>query len=328
MKIFFEGDLQTRSDYNPDYNKESVHYLSRKAYIEWVLSNPKLNAEDVVYFSLGDLTETSIPMPRDTDLLTYYFSKLRNKKKYILAGNHDFNRAKRSYSFQFLDNLEGVETILKPQELEIGGSSFMCLPYYYDNFYEDLKPMREEYEAMEGSYDFVVTHIQDHTQKFSEDDESIDTRKLKGERIQGHIHLPSPGYPGSPVPNKSSEVAEARFVWLVDTETKEIEKIMIPTFLDYAVIDYPKEITIKPKEGTYVNFMINNYEGDRFSVLEKYRKEWGDNFFVYKMVRKSVQENSDHERMQKIETTKELWDRYVKTKRVKSDISKIVSGLL
>uniref|UniRef100_UPI00405639D6 metallophosphoesterase n=1 Tax=Candidatus Electrothrix sp. TaxID=2170559 RepID=UPI00405639D6 len=324
MKIIFEGDLQVSSSVN-EYNSESFHYLARKAYIDWFLSQPELNNEDVLYWSLGDLTESSIPSPRDTQLLVYFFSQMKNKQKYIIAGNHDYNRGKGSYSFDPLTELEGVTAFTKPCEKDIDELSFKILPYYYDFVYPELKSMRENYESYKGEYDFIIFHFEDETQSFG-DNQGINLSKIKGKRIGGHIHVGGENYLMSPVPNKSNEILPERYLYLLDTETSEIEKILIPNFLDYGVVNYPNPIE-KKSDALYTAWEIRDYVNKQ-DALSLYKEQWGDNFFIHKMSRKGLVESSDTERSNKVRTIKELWSDYKSSNKIDSNVSKLVENAL
>ncbi len=321
MKLFIEGDLQISSSINRDYNNKSIHYLARERYIEWVLSNPKLNNPDIEYFSLGDLTDSSLPTPNDSDLLFYYMSNLKCNKKHIMAGNHDYNRKEDSYSFKALRNLPEITTYLKFQEVSLGSLNCIVLPYYYDNVYPELGSMKEEYEKLTGNYDFVFFHFEDETMSFGEASKFIDISKIKGKRIGGHIHVGGDNYLESPVPNKSNEMLDKRHVYLLDTETKVIEEIEIPSFIEYQTINYPDLPEIKP--NILVNYEIKDYVNKNESI-KFYKDKFGDDFFIYKMHRKSLQESSDNVRSDKVRTIPELWKDYKIEKKVHRKVASIV----
>jgi len=325
MKIVIEGDLQISSS-TGEYNSESIHYKARKAYVEWFLNDSGLNREDYGYISLGDLTESSLPTPNDTQFLVYYFTRMKNKKKYILAGNHDFSRDKNSYSFSPLLELEGVEAFFQPTELQIDNCSFKILPYYYDYIYSNLKSMREEYESYSGNYDFILFHFEDETQDFG-GGKGINLSKLKGRRIGGHIHTGGQNYITSPLPNKSSEVLPERYLYLLDTETKEVEKIIIPHFLDYKVAKYPEKVIRGESEAPFINWEIRDYV-NKEEALKYYREQWGEDFFVHKMVKQTLVESSEHQRSEKVRSIKELWQEYKLEKKVDENVNKIVSSLI
>lgn len=320
MKIVLEGDLQVSSGLN-EYNSKSFHYEARKQYIEWFLNNPKLNNEESIFFSLGDLTESSLPSPRDTELLVYYYSNLKHHKKYILAGNHDFSRDKNTYSFAPLTKLSKVEAFYKPQDLTIGSSTIKVLPYFYDHIFPDMKSMKEEYESYEGVYDLILFHFEDETQDFGNGG-SINI-KLKGKRVGGHIHVGGQNYITSPLPNKSNEVLPERHIYIYDTETKEIEKEIIPNFLDYKVVKFPEPIERRDEDTPFVAFEIRDYV-NKEEALKLYREQWGEDFYVHKMVKQTLLESGDTERSDKVRSVLELWEDYKNNNKVDKKVSEIV----
>ena len=177
---------------------------------------------------------------------------------------------------------------------------------------------------MEGTYDFIIFHFEDETQEFG-NEKTINLSKLKGKRIGGHIHVGGKNYVPSPIPNKSNEVLPERYLYLLDTETKELEKILIPNFLDYQSVNLYEDI--KPSNALYTVYEIRNYV-NKEEAISYYRKKYGEDFFINKMVKQSLTESSEHKRSEKVRSTKELWEDYKKEKKVNKEVDKIVTSLL
>ena len=324
-KIFFEGDLQI---YNPssEYNKDSARFKATEAYIDWVLNNPKLNNEDIIYFSLGDFFELSHPLPSENELGLSYLTQGKWKHKYILSGNHCYNRLRNDFSISIFNKLLNTTLIKKPQELDIEGLSTLCLPYYYDNIYSDLKPMKVEYENMQGEYDIIISHIQDETQAFiSNDPNSINISKLKGERIQGHLHAVKnnvSGYVNSPLANTKGEVLDKRYCFLYDIETKIIEKVEIPNFLNYSELSYPEKLTNEKIGEFFTLFTIKDYT-DKQTAIDFYRKD-NPNLYIKEMIKKKLQSVSDEYKSQSKKSIKDFFEDYSSENKISKELSNII----
>jgi len=326
MKIFFEGDLQIYKSFS-EYQSESARFEATKLYIEWVLNNPKLNNKEVIYFSLGDFFENSLPSPEEYNLGLHYLSNGEWKEKYLLAGNHDYNRIKDSYSIDPFSKLPNTTLIKKPGVMtNFGDLRVLTLPYYYDHIFTDLKSMKEEYENMSGEYDLVVTHIQDESQEFG-DRGSIDISKLKGNRIQGHIHAVEnnlSGYVNSPIPCTKGEVLDKRYCFLYDTETKWIEKIEIPNFLGYEEVIYPNEL--KEPTSPYTLYTIKDYV-DKASTIDFYKSKNPD-MYIKEMVRKKLQTLEDFKAEVHKKTTLDYWEDYSLENKVDEQVYNLVLNKL
>ena len=312
MKIFIEGDLQIKSN-------TEVEFKSRQDYIEWVLNNPNLNNEDTIYLSLGDFFDSANPNPIDYQLGLYYLQNLKCKQKIIIAGNHDYNRLKNSYSIDPLQEIDGVTLIKKPDKNLVFASGdyqlkAIVLPYYYDYIYDDLKSMREEYESYEGDYDVVFGHIEDETQEFGSST-GIDISKLKGTRIQGHIHIGGKGYLESPVPNKTNEMLDHRYVYLLDIETKNIEKVEVPDLLRFETVRYPD----LPKTTSSKYLFLDILDSiDRTKTEELYSH---DNTFIRSIRGKQLVNSKVLERSGKVRTVEEMWKTFKTEKEIDKNVA-------
>ena len=328
MKIFFEGDLQIYKS-NSEYNKDSARFNAVKLYTDWVINNPKLNNKETIYFSLGDFFERALPSPEEYELGMYYLSQGKWQEKYILGGNHCYSRIKDTYSIQPFSKLKDTTLIFKPEELDIEGISCLCLPYFYDNVYSDLKPMKEEYESLVGDYDIIATHIQDENNTMFGNNQSINISKLKGQRIQGHLHAikdNKDGYVNSPLANTKAEILDKRYCFLYDIETKTIEKIEIPNFLNYSEVVYPEPITVNKEENSYTLYTIREVT-DKQTVIDFYRQT-NPNIYIKEIVKKKLQTMTEQYESQAQKSILDFFNEYSQENKLNQEVQSIITELL
>jgi len=120
---------------------------------------------------------------------------------------------------------------------------------YYSNLPSEIK---------DKNYDFIFSHVEDETNHFTES--YCDLSVLKGKRIFGHIHIPNKNYLGSALITRYDEHSKDSFLGIIDIETKKYNQELIPKFLDYYEIEYPKPL-----------YMVNaKYQiWDIFGALDK-----------------------------------------------------------
>lgn len=299
------------------------HYESRKAHLEWEIMNPKINNEDTIYFSLGDITEHSQPSPKDLALLVNFFERLQCKEKWILSGNHDYNPLKKTWSFDPLLELRGVKSFKKKERVNVGSKDFLMLPYYYDHVFSELPPMKEYYESIQDDVDYVAFHFEDETMDFGSN-KTIDLSKIKGKRIGGHIHTGGKNYLPSPVPNNASEQLERRYGLLINLDTGVIEEIDYPKNLKYVTISYNEEIPTNILES-YPNIALTITDVlDKEKLIEKYSNV--ENVYIRKMVSASNLNKVEINKKGKIRKMEEYWADYKKEKKVNLNVSKIIEN--
>jgi len=231
-------------------------FSCQKEFCKWFLDQ-EFNKEENILIQLGDVYTHSNPNPKVHDLGIDFFSKMKFNKKYILTGNHDYNRLQNSYSTIPLQNINGVEIIYKPKRELIGNLNCLFLPFIYDKSeYSNNLSQKEFYENYKKENDgdietnFVFHHLQDESINFG-GDEGIDLSWIDGERVGGHIHIRQKNYLGSPLIGRFDERGKESYILLIDLETKEKEYIKVPQFLDYMTLDYEKDYI-----GTTLGFGI------------------------------------------------------------------------
>jgi len=142
---------------------------SINSFLEWLLSNYK----DYTLIFLGDLYDSSSPHNDVRDEVASCIKQF--KEVHIFDGNHDYYRIKGS-AIKPLRQHDNIHIYNKVTEVKIEGHSCLMLPFKYSG-------MKEEYEALEGTYDYIFTHIT--PKECAIGDEGIDL-KLNGVYIHGH----------------------------------------------------------------------------------------------------------------------------------------------
>jgi DNA repair exonuclease SbcCD nuclease subunit len=217
-------------------------FSCQKEFCKWFLDQ-EFNKEENILIQLGDVYTHSNPNPKVHDLGIDFFSKMKFNKKYILTGNHDYNRTQNSYSTIPLQNISGVEIIYRPKRELIGNLNCLFLPFIYDKseYSNNLsqKEFYENYKKNDGDIEtnFVFHHLQDESINFG-GNEGIDLSWTDGERVGGHIHIKNKNYLGTPYITRYDERGKESYILVIDLETKEKEYVKVSQFLDYEELNY------------------------------------------------------------------------------------------
>lgn len=287
------------------FDIKEPHFSAGKQFVEW-FNKQDFNNENNIFVSLGDIYHHSNPNPKVHELGIHWFTNMKFNEKYVLAGNHDFNRSQNSYSIDALSKVKGIELIYNPQPLHNKDYDILFMPFMYDrteySFNKTQKEFYENYIAGNSDpHDFIFHHLQDSSIKFYEgDDSGIDLSNLKGELIGGHIHKRQKGYLGTPIITRFDEKNKDSYILLIDSETKNKEYIKVPNFLDYYRIpydDYGLICTMKShddyegrKRALYCIFDIYDAPSKEIA-LEKYK-----NFYIRNIeLKKEINEELNNE---------------------------------
>jgi hypothetical protein len=120
---------------------------------------------------------------------------------------------------------------------EFEGSVCLILPWKYNH--------KEEYESLEGKFDFVFTHITPQECAFA--DEGLVFNKLKGCFIHGHTHVQKDFLDknvnqhcvlGVPFPTRNLENQDYR---VLKIDNKKIETIKVPIWFEYETLEYGEQ---------------------------------------------------------------------------------------
>jgi predicted phosphodiesterase len=232
--IVFIGDVHLKS--KEPYMNSSFQFLD-------YLEDNHLN--DVLVFT-GDLFDNTFP---HFELLMDRLLKslIKFPEVYIVSGNHEVfdsrTTKKMGNPLALLDHVSGIRTFLTPEEIEIRGKKFLMLPYLYD-----VAKMKSEYEALRGTYDFVVSHVAYPETNFGSLDE-IDLSKIDCKIfIYGHIHEPKEIFNhyiiGVPVSTRHGEQVWKKQLGIYDLENETFTLKAIPNFVNYEAIkfgEWPKD---------------------------------------------------------------------------------------
>jgi len=316
------------------FDKVEPFFFSQKEFCNWFVEQD-FNNENNTFIHLGDVYDKSKPNPDAVDMATYFNNKLKFKNKYYLVGNHEYLREKNSYALTSLGRNINTEIIYEPKHDSIGNLFCLFLPFMYDRteltrgktqkeFYEKYLKDQKEFPL---DYDFIFTHLQDETIKFSEDDENfIDLSFLKGQRMSGHIHKRQKGYLGSVLINNFAEKGKDSFIALIDTETKEIEYVEVPRFLDYNTIEYTDAYPADILDNKFVIYDIENAPS----------KEAAENKFIGLYIREGGIHLKKSKEEMKIEDSEkrenkninDMFDDFCKKEKVSKKIKQKVGGYI
>lgn len=244
MKAIIVGDLQFRNE------KPFLHSI--REFFEWFIKQD-FNNEENIFIQLGDWTEKAKPNPKVIMHSIDFLQSVKCHKKYIIAGNHDYQRNTNSYSIDAFRPIENVECITYPRAVIFNDKTLLMLPYIYDNtiypkytmkeVYEDLdynEFLKDEYHVSTDQVDYLFGHFNDRDLFGYE----INIDYIKCKKFLGHVHLHNEddNYAGVPVitryDERNSNGIKTGFIYIIDLETDEIEKVKVPNFLDYINIDY------------------------------------------------------------------------------------------
>lgn len=236
--IVFCGDMHCRGEF--------PHFEAGVEFMNW-FAGQDFNNDENIMIHLGDVTHGSLISGKVyREVVDWFLNKLKFKKIIILSGNHDYNRRSKSSSIDPLSVLPNVEIYDNPTNLSIVDNgeelNMLLLPYYYSNTV-DLPPMKQFYENLpeewiERKWDYILGHYNDETETLFGD--YIDTSKLKGKRILGHIHFPRGNYIGTPIITRRDERGNNNRILL--HEKGILSTHSTPRFLDYYEVKYPNSL--------------------------------------------------------------------------------------
>jgi len=229
------------------------HLYGLRKLFEWLLDNYK----DANVISLGDIYDVSSPHNSLESEFIGYFKQF--KSFHILEGNHTLSKRSGS-ALQHLTHHDNIHVYQNKTEIEIEDNKFLILPWKYN--------AKEEYEKLEGKYDYILTHVTPPQVAFG--DEGIQLN-LKGIYIHGHTHMQSSFVDinkqkhfvvGIPVVTRNGENQEYQVLTI---DNKVFDSVKVPVFFEYETLEYPE----LPKNK---NNILNIIKAPSYEVVyEKYR---------------------------------------------------------
>jgi hypothetical protein len=268
------GDLHCKT--------QMPYYLGIKKFFEWLILYYK---QETIIF-LGDLFDTSSPHNKLRLDVAKYLKQL--EEVYILQGNHDVSRRMGS-ALLYLNALDNVTIIEDVTEIQIDLNKFenlvqnhhtiincLFLPFKYN--------CKEEYEALEGEYDYIFTHITPPQCAFG--DEGINL-KVKGAYYHGHTHMQKAftvdedeeatedsyfcrswyhEVVGVPIPTRHLEQKQEHRIFKI-TPHRNKEEIQVPQTFTFRNIKFGEEI-----KEEYKNDILNITHAPSYpAALEMYK---------------------------------------------------------
>jgi hypothetical protein len=232
----------------------------QQQFLNWLLQ--KYNNE--IFILLGDCFDNSTPTWDVYSMFKDFLLKRKNIT-YISKGNHCSSRIK-GCALNGIHLMEDVKVFFEKEECDIDGYKCLFLPFIYDS-------MKEQYEKLEGNYDFIFTHITPEKAAFGEEGIKFN-KNLIGTFFHGHIHMfnekcykDSYGninyIQGVPISTRNGEDQE-HIIIQIDHD-KKIEFIKVPHYFSYETIEYPNLPESK-------NNIINVINAPSYaSVIDKYK---------------------------------------------------------
>lgn len=224
-KLIVVGDLHIQED-EPLFSAQKNFFK----YIE----DAEFNNESNNLFLLGDIFHKSKPSAKEYALVHQWFEELKFETIYILHGNHTYSR-KYGSALEPFKHLKNIQIIQEEAiNITLDNLKIIALPFYPDHL--KSVTMKEDYESLDlkTDYDFIFGHFS-HKDMFGE---KVDIGHLKGTRIMGHVHIRDDEYLGTPYPTRYDERGQIGMIKSIDMETKDVENIMLPVFIDYKTLDY------------------------------------------------------------------------------------------
>jgi len=322
MKLIVLGDIHFRDLVSAD--RKQPFQLAVRKFFDWFCGS-KYNSPEYILLFLGDLTEKSINQGELNDFFIELFTKrIKTKKILILSGNHDMNREGSNLStFRSLDNIDIFD---EPCSMVIDNTTFLMLPHLQKNMKKTYENLPEEITGL--FYDYAFAHLMDETKDFG-GGKGIDLSYLNiKQRVFGHDHnfdLDKGGnYLGSISPNSYTERDSKKYIYEIDTETKEGNYIEVPVFLGYKEVEYPNPLP--ESEYDYTIWTIKE-SLDKGQTILFYSKN--DDFYYRRIEKKKSKEEKEIEERKKQKEFTSI-EQYVKLYKesvgLKESVFEIVKG--
>jgi DNA repair exonuclease SbcCD nuclease subunit len=259
MKIALLGD----SHFGARNDSPAFHKFFAKFYNEVFF--PYLEQNDIeAIIQLGDVFDrrkyinfNSLQQSRQ-----YFFNKANDYVTYMLIGNHDtyFKNTNEVNSPQLLlRDYQFIHTINSPWELELGGVTFLFIPWWCEDNDEEIKKAIESSQAthvighfeIDGFEMYKGTVHQGGTSKdIFENFEAVWSGHFHHKSSYGNIH-----YLGTPYEMTWSDHGDQKGFHVFDTDTRELTFIPNP----YAMFHKLHYDDLDKQISEVVNIDFNQY---------------------------------------------------------------------
>lgn len=322
MKLLLEGDRHIT-------DKEPFAQAQRR-YTEWLLDQP-FNGPDTIYLSEGDFFDSASPTAKEWDIALEFVSRAKFRRMIIQAGNHDYHRKSDTLATSPLVNLPGVEVVTEEKEFLFDSLRVLCLPFFYPNSREGIGTMKEHYEgevaeAMKGKrFDLLIGHLFDRPVIEGSKD-FVDLSGFDAEHIWlGHDHRADLNYVGSPMPTSYTQKGHQGRLYLFDTESKSVEEIEIPRFIDYGEVTYPDALPAVDAE--YVIWTVTE-SLDKQTTLDFYSESGKKPFYTRRIEKKREEKEQKLAEKSEHRSIEEMFNDFCAEKGKPDRVKEIVLPLL
>ncbi len=244
MSIICVGDLHLK--------KKLEYFNAQKKFLNWLNDNYK---NDPLVL-LGDIFDSAPTFDVYSEFKAFLKSR-KNSIVNIIRGNHDSNFRIGEY-LKGIHLMDNVNVFFESIIMEIENNKCLMLPYKNN--------MKEEYESIDGDYDFCFAHITHPKEAFG--DEGIELKIKAKNIIYGHTHTHAIHnnniIMGVNLPTRNGEISNP----IIEIKNKEISYIQVPEFLKIETIKYEDDISNLNKDYIY---NIKNSPSVK-SVYEKFKE--------------------------------------------------------
>lgn len=199
---------------------------------------------------------------------------------YMYLGNHDtyYKNSNEVNSLKIFNQIKNVNVIEETEEHEIGGKTFLFIPWIYD-----MKLYNEESKSF-GDYDYVFGHfdiIGSRMNKWKYSSNGLQKDAIfKFKRVfSGHYHSKSIEkhsngeliYVGTPYQLDRGDSGEEKGFHIIDLETDTYEFIENEKSIKYISLLYPSKDDFDKIQGNVVDIVVEgNVDTDE---LAQYQEE-------------------------------------------------------
>ncbi len=304
--------------------------------LEYIFS--KMESGDTL-IQTGDFFHTSRPYPSDYKEIMLILDEAikRGIKIIILAGNHDYNYEKKSYSIEPFEVFDlDIQLIKEPMILPIEDKNFLFLPWLptveLKKKYK-VSSLKEYYEEKIKEYyncslDYVIYHFEDETVFMGGVNTGINLTSLENKnqglvRIGGHVHLQSENYLGTPFQTRYDEIDQIGRYLIISNDYYNLEYKDLPTFHVYLNIDYKEDTNIFDKNIKYI-LTIKNAP----SVSSAYEKFKLENTYIRKVELNTSEKREVLDSVEEQKSMKEFMSSFVENNKVDKRTSSYLLQLL
>ncbi len=212
--------------------RKEPYFSAITSFLYWLIG--KYNNETILF--LGDLYDSSSPHGDIEEFIASWLKQF--KEVHIITGNHDYSKKSGNALLQLRQH-PNISVYTDITEIIIEEKKCLLLPFKYGN-------IKEEYESLTGTYDYIFTHITPLECAFK--DEGIQLN-LRGTYIHGHTHMQkffvddignNHHVLGVPIPTRHLEEQQPHAVMSISKDGSH-DSILVPQTFTYETIEFGDE---------------------------------------------------------------------------------------